>query len=285
MCRKQPIPVSFLNNNNLTILDKMLFSYLWSMTRNEDWCVNFINWNKHISQELKRWQVILIAKHISDSLSINRKNISKSIKRIGKWENEMHITRKSYWSIITWIWYDERVKMDIKRDIKGTSREHQENIVGTSINKSVKSEENVKSENNKNLFKKFRELYPIKKWKWKAEKKYNTAVKKWTSQKKIIEWVKKYIDENKALKKNNKFCPEYKHPATRLYQKCRNDEYEVDIGLDIDFDTIYQCFKDWWFRSVAVKKKYPDFYKEKYTEDYRQQIIKRMNSDMDFFWF
>ena len=166
MIRKQPIPTTFLSNQSLDILDKMVFAYLWSMTRNEDWFVNFYHGNKYFSYELKRWQVILKVKAISDQVGVSYKRVKRSIEKIHKTENKMAIEKKSFWQVITWENYDERIKMKSKEERNEQAMNKLRKAKKTeseASNKSDKIEEIVKSvETEKNTLSKDKEAEPEK---------------------------------------------------------------------------------------------------------------------------
>ena len=143
--RLQPTPTDIIYNENITMLERMIFYELWMMTRNEDWKVSFVNWNKRFDVELKRWQVIAKITKISQELEIDPKLVRRSIENISKRDSEMEIESKPYWLLITWVWYDEKIKMESKmenkRRIKGEWVENKRRA----NNKSVESVEIVKS--------------------------------------------------------------------------------------------------------------------------------------------
>lgn len=226
MSRKQPIPTTFLSNQSLDILDRMLFSYLWSMTRNEDWYVNFYHWNKYISHFLKRWQVIFKAKSISDNLKIGYKRVQRSIEKIKKTENEMEIERKSFWQIITWVWYDERIKMEIEMENERKSKGKWKENEGWASNKSDKNVKSVKDW--KEEFEEVWKLYPKKTWKAESMKKYIKL-------KPDVDLVKKKIQEYKdflELEKSRWFDRKPKDWSSRFNQQWWLDEYEVKTIID-----------------------------------------------------
>lgn len=147
MCRKQPIPTSFLNNPSLDVFDKMLFAYLRSKTYNSDQYINFYHWNKYLDFELKRWQCFFIISELVKSIWISRGRVEKSLKKIQKTENEMQIEKKPYGCIITWVWYDERVKMKNESEPETKTKQKRNKNEVKSIEYSDKSVEIVESEN------------------------------------------------------------------------------------------------------------------------------------------
>ncbi len=76
-------------------------------------------------------------------------------------------------------------------------------------------------------FNEFWELYPEKKGRGKAVERYKKALKGGAEHSEIMAGVRLYIAEAKLKQKLDVFCPEPKHPSTRLYQQCRKDEYKT----------------------------------------------------------
>lgn len=75
-------------------------------------------------------------------------------------------------------------------------------------------------------FETFRQLYPVKKWKWDAYKSWNKKKNKPDIQT-ITQKVKDMIAEKEYKDRIKEFCPDYKHPSTWINQECWDDEYET----------------------------------------------------------
>ena len=76
-------------------------------------------------------------------------------------------------------------------------------------------------------FEKFWALYPLKKSKQAAEKKYKTITKHWwATHDEIMAWLTQYITHIRKSKTESDYI---KHPSTWLHQWCWNDEYTIKL--------------------------------------------------------
>lgn len=254
------------------------------MTRWEKWRIQFFNGNKKVDFEIERWQVFVQIAKLADDININRKIVTKSIENIGKWYITLNITRKSSWLLLTWVSYDELIKMNTKKDITGTSQGHhrdkhkQDSIKIDKIDKIDKGGEKTSSlttEEKKEMFDEFWKIYPNKKGKAKAEEWY---LKNITDElhSDIMFWVQAYIDDCESKRKKKEFVPEYKHWSTFLNQKSRQD-YEA-IKEDDAWQEAYSkddakiyanwCKKNFWEERSLLE------YGVKYSE-LKKEIIEK----------
>lgn len=144
MTWKQPTPTDGKYNSNLSIMDWMIFCYIWNFVRNEDGVEEFWHGNKFFSVELKRGQCIFKILPTAESLGIGRKKVRKCIEKLSKWYTEMDIEREPYGLLLSFKNADDLFDMDIKMDNNGTSTGHQRDIKGTANKKNVKNVKNEK---------------------------------------------------------------------------------------------------------------------------------------------
>lgn len=139
--RLQPTPTDWINNENLSTLDKMVFLYMWGMTRNSDGRIQFYNGKQKVDFVITRGQTFVQISQVSKALRMNKKTVRQIIENIKKWYFNMDITRKPSWLLITRVWYDDVIKMDNTTDI---TTDITLDIVGISRNKSDKSDKSDK---------------------------------------------------------------------------------------------------------------------------------------------
>ena len=101
-------------------------------------------------------------------------------------------------------------------------------------------EEEIKNIKKVGAFDKFYSEYPLKKGK-------QAALKAWVKNKPNLEVCLKAIKAQKAehdmLKSSNKFCPEWKHPATWINQGCWDDE-TVTMRDDDEYRKFLQLVRE-----------------------------------------
>jgi len=80
-------------------------------------------------------------------------------------------------------------------------------------------------------FETFYKKYPIKKSKDPAFKNWEklNREKQLPELKILLDAIEQQKKEKEIQINNNQFCPEWKHPSTWLYQKCWEDEVDLDI--------------------------------------------------------
>lgn len=114
------------------------------------------------------------------------------------------------------------------------------------------------------LFEEFWKLYPNKKWKGKAKKSFEIALRK-TTLEKIMDSLHKNIAEIDYKKRTWQFAPEYPHPTTWLNQERWDDEYSTiepdKPKTDDDLVHEYDELKNWpdrWKALAIMKERYWD---------------------------
>jgi len=120
------------------------------------------------------------------------------------------------------------IKSDSKTRIKSDSKP-------TSLPIIVKTNKTIIDE-----FTIFYQKYPLKKSKKKAEESWLrlSKTKKLPPIETVLTAIENQIKEKELLVKNNRFCPEWKHPSTWLNQECWNDECKLSMTENIQkFDT------------------------------------------------
>lgn len=291
MVRLQPTPTDRIDNKNLSTLDKMIFCYLWWMTRWEKWRIQFFNGNKKVDFEIERGQVFVQISKIADDLNINRKVVTKSIENIKKWYINLDITRKSSWLLLTWVSYDELIKMDIKKDITGTSQGHhrdkhkQDSIKIDKIdkNKASKKSSSVTTEEKKEMFAEFWKLYPNKQWKAKSEEWY---IKNITEElhKDILKWVQAYKRTTEEKKSRKEFAPEYKHWSSFL-----NARVWEDFTTISEEEAFREAYEKWDAKIYSWRCKTEIWDTRSTTEDYYKpyndlkSAILQKNNERDWY--
>ena len=83
--------------------------------------------------------------------------------------------------------------------------------------------------NKKELFREYRDIYPNKKWKAKAEEWYIKHIKKKENHLSIMKWVRWYIQDHEKKTRQWVFCPEYRQWDVFLNKKTWMDYSEQVI--------------------------------------------------------
>lgn len=107
--------------------------------------------------------------------------------------------------------------------------------------------------NKQELFDEFWNLYPNKKWKPKAQKKYPCK-----DHEKIMIWLRNYIKDIETRKSLWWFVPEYKQGDTFINQEARVDYQDTKAIEELSFDAVYQEYIKDYDNNYAEnwKKKY-----------------------------
>lgn len=181
---------------------------------------------------------------MSDKTGLSVKEI-RNILKVLKMGTAINVEKGTGQTMITILKYNDYQRLDRKKgtgkkDDRGTGRAQQGHSKGTKYNKGNKDnnkeadlfEEEIEVKKTIKHFDDFWEIYPAKKGKLEAHRKYKIAVRDHTTEDLILKAVRKYAE--KVTGTNY-----IKNPSTWLHQGCYEDEYdnsdgdsEEDIWLD-----------------------------------------------------
>ena len=119
--------------------------------------------------------------------------------------NELKKKQSEWWKKHTWNQYtkgDTKWKAQSKQvEVSGSVMEDNGRPMEDNGRKKIIEDniyikkENILKEKKTNRFEEFWDAYPLKKWKKKAEERYNTALKNWVSEDLLITKAKEYAEE------------------------------------------------------------------------------------------
>lgn len=132
-----------------------------------------------------------------------------------------------------------------------SDRTWSQSIANIAVNDNVSVNDNDNKKENNILFDEFWSLYPNKKWKETARKKYPHK-----NHDEIMLWLHNQIKEFETKKKLEKFVPERQHWSTWINKKTRLDYQDSDDIQQMEFEAIYQEYcKDYENNYAENRKK------------------------------
>lgn len=146
------------------------------------------------------------------------------------------------------IWWDWFNNIDVNKAIGFLEKR---TVIKKPYNDSDKDSDNVNDK--EELFNEFWNLYPNKKWKPEAQKKYPHK-----DHEAIMVWLQNQIKEYEAKKSMWSFVPEWQHWSTWINKKTRLDYQDTQSIEDLNFEAIYQEYVKDYDNNYAEnwKKKY-----------------------------
>lgn len=159
---------------------------------------------------------------------------------IDEWLIEVVKKNNELWQIIWWYIKVNFVIQSSRVSENQSLADPQSGKTGTNtpvinINTPIIKENTLGIDDRNKMFDEFWELYPRKKWKNDAQKKYP-----YKDHNDIMIWLKNYISEYDSLAKLWKTVPDWQHWSTWINKKTRLDYQDSKEIEDMSFEAIYQ---------------------------------------------
>jgi len=140
MSWKQPINTDIFEKDEFDAFDRSVWFEIIGRCRNEDGPLPpFWHGNKRMVVSLERGSMVFRVSQFAREQGVDRKRVKKSIEKLSKWYNELHIVRKPYGCIVKVKNYNEIVKMHNEKDIERTTKGQRKDNERSTSNKSVES--------------------------------------------------------------------------------------------------------------------------------------------------
>jgi len=208
-------------------MDKLVFFYIRPRVRNSDWVITFTHAKKEYVVNMKRWQCIFKASVFSELVNKDVKYFRKSLQRINDFYSKVDIGQKPYWYLISRLYYDDLIRMDNERIMKGEWKDNE--------GRANKSDESDKSK--KEVKKKYGEFENVK----LTNIEYEKLQKRFSDYLNKIESLSVYI--------KSKWDKYKDHYATIIARERKNKPPEPQTQEDY-----IKVFKEIWL--VQFRKKY-----------------------------
>jgi hypothetical protein len=174
--------------------------------------------------DVPRWSFITSLHNLSTIIWLSIQELRTSINKLKSTNNITHQPTNKY-SIISICKWEEYQSLE---DTSTNNITHQPTIQQQTDNNQITTTKEIK--NNKNIrryiykFDEFWDLYPKKKWKAKAQARYEEAIRNWAEHEQIMNWLDNYKSELRNKWTQEEFI---KRPQWRLSEKRWLDDYDT----------------------------------------------------------
>lgn len=189
-------------------------------------CLLMANWEdkKWRWIDVPRWSFITSLSNLSRIVGLSLQQLRTSINKLKSTHNITHQSTNKY-SIISICKWEKYQSLEDESTHETT---HNPTIQQQTDNNQITTTKEIK--NNKNIrryiykFDEFWDLYPKKKWKAKAQARYEEAIRNWAEHDRIMEWLDNYKSELRNKWTQEEFI---KRPQGRLAEKRWLDDYDT----------------------------------------------------------
>lgn len=220
------------------------------------WFIRFFFWQ---SKKEFKWQ----DKDIAEILGMNKWTVGNCMSKLQKkWAIICDTKKYMVWSVRAVLLTTSSFREQHLTKWWGATSSNDE-VLGNETVTSNKRKDKRKDKETISSFSEFRDHYPRKISKKKAEASYTSALKNKTPPWKILDWLKRYTSEILKNWTQKKYIA---HPSTRLNQERWNDEYDsIEFGsvweemffyykVAKDANKLEELKKEHWARTLVQRQ-------------------------------